>query len=108
MDNHQNFLKAIAEKKIVKLRFNARQKGIIERSCIPYDFGPSKIFLSPNPSRYHFYDLDSPNGAHNLSIMIEQVILIEITEQNYQEVIEQWQKVKKDEKQYLIISIDDF
>ena len=83
MDNHQNFLKAIAEKKIVKLRFNARQKGIIERSCIPYDFGPSKIFLSPNPSRYHFYDLDSPNGAHNLSIMIEQVILIEITEQNF-------------------------
>jgi len=33
---------------------------------------------------------------------------LEITEQNYEEVLHQWQQVQKDKKKYVIISIDDF
>lgn len=33
--------------------------------------------------RYHLYDLDSPNGSHNLSILPEQLIKIELTAENF-------------------------
>lgn len=81
MSNHEIFLEAIKEKKIVKVKFNSKEKGVIERMCIPFDFGPSRRNMIPNPERYHFYDLDSPDDKHTLSILPEQVILIETTEQ---------------------------
>ncbi|OGM93121.1 MAG: hypothetical protein A2561_03925 [Candidatus Staskawiczbacteria bacterium RIFOXYD1_FULL_32_13] len=84
MDIHNNFLKAIAELKFVKLRFNSQEKGIIERECIPFDFGPSRRNLSINPDRYHFYDLDSPEGTHNLSILPDQIISLEVLEQKFE------------------------
>lgn len=83
MNNHQIFLDAIKKKTIIKIRFNSKEKGIIERNCIPFDFGPWKRNISPNPDRYHLYDLDSPDGKHNLSVTPEQVILIESTGKSF-------------------------
>lgn len=34
--------------------------------------------------------------------------MLEITEQNYEEVLQQWGQAQKDKKKYAIISIDDF
>jgi hypothetical protein len=83
MTNHEKFLQAIQEKRIVKVKFDTQGKGIIERICIPFDFGPSKRNLKTNPDRYHFYDLDSPEGSHTLSIIPEQLILIEFTDRTF-------------------------
>jgi hypothetical protein len=76
MSNHENFLQAIQEKKVVTVQFNSQEKGLIERTCIPFDFGPSRRNLKVNPDRYHFYDLDSPEGRHILSILPEQIVTI--------------------------------
>jgi hypothetical protein len=76
MDNYENFLQAINEKKFVQVKFNSHEKGIIQRICVPFDYGPWKRKI---PDRYHFYDLDSPDGEHNLSILPEQIISIDVT-----------------------------
>ena len=75
-EKHDLFLKAIHEKRIVKTTVNSNEKGIIIRMCIPFDFGPSRRYKD-GLDRYHFYDLDSPEGRHNLSILTNQLIEIE-------------------------------
>lgn len=71
------FLKAINERKMVEVVVDSIEKGIIKRKCIPYDYGPSRIYKD-NRERYHFYDLNSPEGKHNLSILPEQLLKIEL------------------------------
>lgn len=73
------FIQAINEMKIVDLTFKSYEKGIIKRRCIPFDFGPSRKYKD-GLDRYHFYDLDSPDANHNLSILPNQVINISLTE----------------------------
>ncbi|MGV8086657.1 MAG: hypothetical protein ACP5N1_03430 [Candidatus Woesearchaeota archaeon] len=75
MTNKDIFLKAINDKKIVTVEFNALEKGVIIRRCIPFDYGVSRRYKDDR-ERYHFYDLNSPDGQHNLSIPPEQVITI--------------------------------
>lgn len=79
MNNYEIFLNAITEKQILRVTFNSKEKGEITRLCIPFDFWPSRNKLKENPDRYHFYDLDSPKGSHTLSILPEQIVLIEVT-----------------------------
>lgn len=65
---HEKFVQAINQKKLVLLKFDSNEKGIIIRMCVPYDFGPSRRYKD-GLNRYHFYDLDSPSRNHNLSIL---------------------------------------
>ena len=83
MHNKDIFLQSIYEKRLVSVTFNSLEKGRIVRTCIPYDFGPSRRNLKVNPDRFHLYDLDSPEENHNLSILPEQIISIEIPDQNF-------------------------
>ena len=78
MEKHEIFLKAIADKKLVNIVVNTHEKGIIERKCIPYDYGPSRKYKD-GLDRYHFYDLDSPEGNHNLSILPDQLVTISLS-----------------------------
>lgn len=84
MNNKEIFLQAINDKKIVKVKIDTYEKWIIERHCIPFDFWPSRRNLKVNPDRFHFYDLDSPDNKHNLSIIPEQLVSIEITGDNFE------------------------
>lgn len=82
MDTYQEFLKSIHEKKFLTLEFDSIEKGVIRRKCVPFDFGPSRRHRSLQ-DRYHFYDLDSPEGQHNLSILPEQVLSISILNESF-------------------------
>lgn len=73
-----NFKISIDEMLIVELKFDSNEKGIITRLCIPFDFGPSRRYKD-GLERYHFYDLNSPDGKHNLSILPEQIISVSLT-----------------------------
>jgi hypothetical protein len=75
-------VKAINEKKLVTLKFDSSEKGIIERKCVPYDIGPSRKYKDQR-ERLHFYDLESPDGNHNLSILEEKIISLEITDESF-------------------------
>lgn len=75
--SHEIFLQAINNKGLIQLCFNSYEKGSITRKCIPFDFGPSSRYKD-GQDRYHFYDLDSPEGKHNLSILPSQITSIEL------------------------------
>ena len=81
--SHDVFLQAITERKKIQVKFNSKGKGIIQRICIPFDFGPWRKNLKINPDRYHLHDLDSPEGAHTLSILPEQVIEIKLSTETF-------------------------
>ena len=83
MNNHNIFLYAITNKKVIELTFDSKDKGVITRKCIPFDFGPSRRNLKINPSRYHLFDLNSPEGKHTLSILPEQVIKINLLDETF-------------------------
>ena len=76
------FFDAIHQKLILVVTLNSKEKGIITRRCVPFDFGPSKN-AKDKSDRYHFYDLDSPEGRHNLSILPNQLIYLDITQENF-------------------------
>lgn len=61
---------------MVTLRFYSKEDGtILERKCVPLDFGPSRRAKVQN-NRFHVYDLDSDEGRHVLSLNPEQVVEI--------------------------------
>jgi hypothetical protein len=83
MEKKEIFLQAINDKKIVLVKVNSKEKGIIVREGVPFDFGPSRKF-NDDLNRYHFYDLNSPEGQHNLSITPDQLMEIEITDKSFE------------------------
>lgn len=80
--DHDLFLQAIHEKKLVDLTFHSYEKGTITRKCVCYDYAPGNRYKD-GLMRYHFCDLDSPDGRHNLSILPQQVQAIKILGQNF-------------------------
>lgn len=64
------------------MTFVAKEKGMVVRKCIPFDFGPSSRGTDKT-DKYHFYDLTSPDGSHNLSIPSSQVITIKILNETF-------------------------
>lgn len=76
------FINAINNKRVLEVKFNSKEKGVIVRKCIPFDFATSKRYKD-NIERYHFYDLDSPSGKHNLSILPEQIIEIKVLDETF-------------------------
>lgn len=83
MNNYDKFISAVSNLKVVEVTFDSNEKGVIKRKCIPFDYGPSRRNMSPNPDRFHFYDLDSPEGEHTLSILPEQLISITILAESF-------------------------
>ncbi len=78
----EDFFKAINEKRIVEVTFLSSDKGFITRECVPLDFGPSRR-TKDQTDRYHFYDLNSPDGEHILSILPDQIKSLILTDQNF-------------------------
>lgn len=74
--------KAIHQKLVVIVTFDALEKGIITRKCIPYDIGPSSRSKDKS-EKYHFCDLDSPDGRHTLSILPERINSFYVTDNHF-------------------------
>lgn len=43
MSNYENLIYAIQNKRIIIMKFNSDEKGIITRFCVPFDYGLSLI-----------------------------------------------------------------
>lgn len=72
------FLKGIQGKKLLSVSFIAKEDGLLRvRKCVPFDYGVSRKYKD-GEDRFHFYDLDSPDGRHNLSLLPEQVQSIDL------------------------------
>lgn len=77
---YQSFLSAIYNKNIVEIKFNSKEKGVIFRRCIPFDFGPLRK-AKDGLNRYHFYNLDS---RHILSLLPNQLLQINVTSEIFE------------------------
>lgn len=90
MEKHTLFLKGIDNKKCVKVKIDSEEKGIIIRTCIPFDYAISRRYKD-GAYRYHFYDLDSPEGSHNLSVLPNKLLEIELLDRDFNpEEIVKW------------------
>jgi len=77
MSNYDIFLQAIQQKKVVQAQVNTLSKGIIIRKCIPFDYGTGRG-LKKGEQGFHFLDLDSPDGRHNLPVEPERLLSIQL------------------------------
>jgi len=78
------FLEGIHTKKYLSVDFIAKEDGLLRnRKCVPFDYGESKRYKD-GKDRFHFLDLNSPKGAHTLSILPEQVKKIEKTSEEFE------------------------
>jgi hypothetical protein len=78
----EKMIRAINSKRLVELTFDANEKGTIERVCVPYDIGPSNR-MHDGIVRYHFKDLNSPEGSHPLSIEPRQIKALELKNETF-------------------------
>lgn len=83
-DNLGVFIKAIRERRLVIVHFFSKEDNrIIERKCVPLDYGPSRRAKMKN-NRFHFWDLESDKGSHVLSLNPEQVKMLIILDDKFQ------------------------
>ncbi|PLS85451.1 MAG: hypothetical protein CYG60_12565 [Actinobacteria bacterium] len=63
--------------------FSKEDKTQLYRTCAPMDFGPSRRARNP-VDRYHFWDYDSDVGRHTLSLLPEQVVSMQLTDEYFE------------------------
>ena len=80
--DYQKFIDAIRNKNLVKVSINTDEKGLINRTCVPFDFAVSKKYKD-GLERFHFYDVDSPDGSHNLSVLPEKLYSLDVLNQEF-------------------------
>ena len=78
--DHEVFISGIDGRQKVVLTFASKEDEgqHLVRTCAPMDYGPSRNARNKS-DRYHFwdYDSDSPGGRHTLSLLPEQVVAID-------------------------------
>lgn len=82
MDNKSTFIKAIHDKKLVRITFDSNEKGRISRKVVPFDFGVSNRYKD-GLDYYHTYDLESPDGNHNLAVQTQKMIQVELLSEDF-------------------------
>ena len=76
---YDTLVEAINNKLLLTVCFVAKEKGTITRQCIPFDYGPSRRYKD-GEDRFHFYDLDSPDGNHVILLLPAQINSITLTD----------------------------
>ena len=82
MEVYKDFIQAIENKKLIKVKFNSDEKGPVERTCIPVDFLPSNK-EKDRTSKYCVYDLDDNAKEHKLMIPPHQLIWLDLVEEKF-------------------------
>lgn len=77
--DHVSFMASLTQKRRVRLVFHSKEDATdLARTCAPLDYGPSRQAHDKAP-RYHFWDYDSDQAPHPLSLLPAQIVLIEGT-----------------------------
>lgn len=70
---YDTFVAALLNKKLVRVRFRRRDGSLVERGCVPLDYGRARR-ASDTSDRFHFIDVESPRGAHVMSLHPDQIV----------------------------------
>ena len=77
------FIAAIHSKNKLSVTFYSKQDDAnIVRTCAPMDFAPSKR-AADKSDRFHFWDYDSDQKQHTLSLLPDQVVGIEVLQSKF-------------------------
>jgi hypothetical protein len=77
------FTAAIANRTKVILTFFSKEDGdVLVRRCAPMDYGPSRRARDKS-NRFHFWDYDSDEHVHVLSLLPDQVVSIQATTEGF-------------------------
>ncbi|HEX4418367.1 MAG TPA: dihydrofolate reductase family protein [Kofleriaceae bacterium] len=72
--DHATFIQALHATRTLRVCFIAKKDNIQRtRTCAPLDFGPDRR-AKDQSNRYHFWDYDSDDGPHSLSVLPEQIV----------------------------------
>jgi len=82
MSFRDDFVSAIHQKKLVAVTAKTDEKGIIERKCVPFDYGPG-YRPRDGVDYYHLRDVDSPDGPHNLTLLPSQLLDLKILDETF-------------------------
>ena len=81
MEFYDIFVQAIHDKKIIKVIEDTEEKGRIERTAIPYDFGKSnRENLAENPDKYHMYHVET---KHTVALLPEKIVAMTVTDDSF-------------------------
>ena len=79
--DHEIFIYGINARTKVLITFLGKEDGLRKvRTCAPMDYGPSRRASDP-ADRYHLWDYDSGSKNHILSLLPEQIITFELSEE---------------------------
>lgn len=79
-----NFLRAIQDKKKIRLTFISKQDGHeITRICAPMDYGPKRL-ANNQSDRYHLWDYESDSRHHILSLLPERIVEMEVLAEEFE------------------------
>lgn len=78
------FIQAVHTKNKVRLTFFSKEDGrTLTRLCAPMDYGPSRR-ASDKSDRYHLWDYESDTRNHVLSLLPNQVVSMEVTDETFE------------------------
>ena len=78
-----DFIQAIHNQRKIRIKFYSKEdRGVLQRTCAPMDYGPSRRAKRKN-DRFHFWDYDSDTQSHILSLNPEQVIEIVVLPEKF-------------------------
>lgn len=81
---HATFVAAIHSKQKVRVTFYSKEdQALLVRTCAPMDYGPSRRAIADKGDRFHFWDYDSDERKHTLSLLPDQVKSIEVLAQSF-------------------------
>lgn len=81
--DHATFITALVGKTKVRLTFFSKEDGdTLVRTCAPMDYGPSRRARDKS-NRYHFWDYDSDQARHTLSLIANQITSIELLDEHF-------------------------
>ena len=75
------FIQSIHDKKKVRVIFFSKEDQSLEtRLCAPMDYGPTQRKGAKDlRDKFHFWDYESPDGPHTLSLAADQIMSLEPT-----------------------------
>jgi hypothetical protein len=76
--DHATFITALESRQKLSLRFFSKEDGHpLTSKCAPLDYGPSRR-TKDKSDRYHFWDYESDEEPHQLSLLPSQIISMEL------------------------------
>lgn len=78
---HDAFIRAIHDRRKVRLRFNSKEDGqTLVRVCAPMDYGPSRRGTDRS-DRYHLWDYESDTRPHPISLPPNQIVSMDVLDE---------------------------